>query len=137
MDPDSDVEDIDDTNNTLSISVPVKDTGRLRVLYVPLSAHFDGRDAPTCEQVQRVRDHAHITMRAIYPLGAGRLTSDASCAALVRASEPLPLSAAGVDRLLQTSKAEAKMGMADIVVGVVPRVGSRPTRGETPKTRRA
>ena len=52
------------------------DTGRLRVHYVPLSLQLDGSDAPTCEQVQRVMETAHMYLRAMYPIEPSRLTSE-------------------------------------------------------------
>ena len=120
VDPNNDFEEIDETNNTASITVPVKDTGKLRVWYVPLNLELTGNHAPTCDQVYRVAETAHMYLRAMYPIEPSRLTSEAHCAALFRGSQLPPLDNARMGHLLYDLEGRAKMGMADIVVGVVP-----------------
>ena len=120
IDPNNDFEEVDETNNTKSITVPIKDTGSLRVLYVPLSLYLDGRDAPTCEAVQRVMETAHMYLRAIYPIEPRRLKSEALCTKVFRAVEFTPLDTDKLHRVLYNLEGWAKMGMADIVIGVVP-----------------
>ena len=70
VDPDNEIDEVHESNNTASTVVPVKDTGSLGVLYMPLKLASD-TVGPTCEDVRWTRETAE-TFCTGAPLPGGR-----------------------------------------------------------------
>ncbi len=117
VDPDHEIDEVDEQDNTESVILPVKDTGHLRVLYLPVKLATEAQ-APTCDQVRRVMDNSHRFMRATYPIEPSKLHSRFQCSPYISPFTP-PLDGSKTATLIASLEGLAKLSGVDLAVGVV------------------